>query len=224
MDDERAIGGNVPVKVHVEYPRLWRASMVCLVAAWFGFFWAWLIHLTRADIPTAGRFWLYVILQFAVLTIVSFPVLNAQILTNPDWTGDLSKYIALASLAGGGALATTPTLRALVDRAAIFMPGASAGPSAGTTAPDENAPAADASTTPADGTTPVPADGAAPSVADAPTTPADGTTPPADGTTAPPDDGTPAETQPVPAGDAPSSSPASIVLGGPVPPAGGSVN
>jgi hypothetical protein len=129
MDDERAVGGNIPVDVHVEYPRLWRASMVCIVAAWVGFFWAWLIHLTRADIPTAGRFWLYMILQMAVLTIVSFPVLNAQILTNPDWTGDVSQYIALASLAGGGALATTPTLRALVDRAAIFMPGASPGPS-----------------------------------------------------------------------------------------------
>jgi hypothetical protein len=127
MDDERAIGGNIPVTIHVQYPRLWRATMVCLVAAWVGFFWAWLIHLTRADIPSAGRFWLYMILQLAVLTIVSFPVLNAQILTNPDWTGDVSHYIALASLAGGGALATTPTLRALVDRAAIFMPGASPG-------------------------------------------------------------------------------------------------
>jgi hypothetical protein len=123
MDDERATGGNIPVTVHVEYPRLWRATMVCIVAAWVGFFWAWLIHLTRADVPTAGRFWLYIILQLAVLTIVSFPVLNAQILTNPDWTGDVSQYIALASLAGGGALATTPTLRALIDRAAIFMPG-----------------------------------------------------------------------------------------------------
>jgi hypothetical protein len=136
MDDDRAVGGNVPVTIHVEYPRLWRATMVCIAAAWFGFFWAWLIHLTRADVPTSGRFWLYVILQLAVLTIVSFPVLNAQILTNPDWTGDLSQYIALASLAGGGALATTPTLRALVDRAAIFMPGAT-GPS--TAAADQTA-------------------------------------------------------------------------------------
>lgn len=123
MDDERAVGGNIPVEVHVAYPCLWRASMVCIAAAWCGFFWAWLIHLSRADIPTVGRFWLYIILQLAVLTIVSFPVLNAQVLTNPDWTGDVSQYIALASLAGGGALATTPTLRALVDRAAIFMPG-----------------------------------------------------------------------------------------------------
>ena len=137
MDDNRAIGGNVPVDVHVEYPWLWRAWMVCIVAAWVGFFWAWLIHLTRADIPSADRFWLYMILQAAVITIVSFPVLNAQVLTNADWTGDASQYIALASLAGGGALATTPTLRALIDRAAIFIPGVTQGatPAVGADAP-----------------------------------------------------------------------------------------
>lgn len=151
MDDDRAVGGNIPVTVHVEYPRLWRATMVCIAAAWFGFFWAWLIHLTRADVPTSGRFWLYVILQLAVLAIVSFPVLNQQILAKADWTGDLSQYIALVSLAGGGALATTPTLRALVDRAAIFMPGASS-PS---TATDQTGPAAPSAAQPdASGGTP----------------------------------------------------------------------
>ena len=138
MDDERAIGGNIPLTVHIRYPRLWRATMVAILAAWVGFFWAWLIHLSRADIPTAGRFWLYVVLQVAILTIVAFPVVNAQILTNPDWGGDVSQYIALATLAGGGALATTPTLRALIDRAANFMPGGS-GPS--TDATDEAVPA-----------------------------------------------------------------------------------
>jgi hypothetical protein len=162
MDDERAVGGNIPVDIHVEYPRLWRATMVCIVAAWVGFFWAWLIHLTRADIPSAGRFWLYVTLQLAILTIVSFPVLNAQILTNPDWPGDISRYIALASLAGGGALATTPTLRALVDRAAIFMPGASPATSA-----DLVVPPASPATTPQDGdggapATPADSDGGTP--------------------------------------------------------------
>ena len=131
MDDGRAVGGNIPLTVHIEYPRLWRATMVCILAAWIGFFWAWLIHLSRADIPVAGRFWLYVILQVAILTIVAFPVVNAQILTNPNWSGDLSQYIALATIAGGGALATTPTLRALIDRAANFTPGGS-GPSTAT--------------------------------------------------------------------------------------------
>jgi hypothetical protein len=128
LDDDRAVGGNIPFTVHVEYPRLWSAAMVCVLAAWIGFFWAWLIHLSRADMPTASRFWLYIILQVAVLTIIAFPVVNAQILTNPNWDGDLSEYIALATLAGGGALAATPALRALIDRAANFVPGAS-GPS-----------------------------------------------------------------------------------------------
>ena len=177
MDDERAVGGNIPVVIHVEYPRLWRATMVCLAAAWVGFFWAWLIHLTRADVPTAGRFWLYVILQLAILTIVSFPVLNNQILSNPDWTGDVSQYIALASLAGGGALATTPTLRALIDRAAIFMPGASPGPSprassaspaatSDTTAPTvpQGSPAGSTPGTNGDGTVPTGTNGGTPAV------------------------------------------------------------
>jgi hypothetical protein len=150
MDDARATGGNVPVTVHVEYPNLWRATMVCVVAAWVGFFWAWLVHLTRVDTHTIGRFWLYIILQVAVIVIVAFPVLNVQILSNPDWAGDVSQYIALATLAGGGALASTPTLRALVDRAAVFMldgpdasdtPGSPAAPDSSTTTADQAVPA-----------------------------------------------------------------------------------
>jgi len=211
MDDERAVGGLIPVDLHVEYPRLWRASMVCIVAAWCGFFWAWLIHLTRADIPTAGRFWLYVILQVAVLTIVSFPVLNAQILTNPDWSGDVSQYIALASLAGGGALATTPTLRALVDRAAIFMPGASPGPSphtaswppaatTGTTASaaSQDAPAGGAPSTDGDGTGDGTAGGTSAAAGPDDSTPGQPAAPPG------PDDGSPGtpSAPPVPTGAA----------------------
>jgi hypothetical protein len=165
MDDDRAIGGSIPVTVHIRYPRLWRATMVCILAAWVGFFWAWLIHLTRADIPNSGRFWLYFILQVAILTIVAFPVLNAQILTNADWTGEVTQYIALVTLAGGGALATTPTLRALIDRAAIFMPGSSSSPGnygslgtpdSSTTTPDSTTTTPDSTTTTADSSTTAP--------------------------------------------------------------------
>jgi hypothetical protein len=127
LDDARATGGNVPVDIYIEYPFLWRATMLITAAAWIGFFWAWLVNLTRAtSTPTSNRFWLYVVLQLAVLTAVTFPVLNAQILSNPDWTGDLSQYITLATLASGAALATTPTLRALIDR--VVIPVISAGP------------------------------------------------------------------------------------------------
>ena len=153
LDDARATGGNVPVDIHVEYPFLWRAAMLCIAAAWIGFFWAWLVNLTKAsDTPTANRFWLYVILQLAVLTVVSFPVLNAQVLTNPDWTGDLSQYITLATLAGGGALAATPTLRALIDRVVIPLISSNASaPPADPGAPPANAsaPAANSSAPPA---------------------------------------------------------------------------
>jgi hypothetical protein len=158
LDDARATGGNVPVDIHVEYPFLWRAAMLCIAAAWVGFFWAWLVNLTKAsDTPTSNRFWLYVTLQLAVLTVVSFPVFNAQVLTNADWTGDLSQYITLATLAGGGALAATPTLRALIDR--VVIPLVSGNASASAT--DPGAPPANASAPPANSSAP-PADSSAP--------------------------------------------------------------
>ncbi len=39
--------------------------------------------------------------------------MNAQVLAAPGWRGDLTQYIALATVAGAAALALTPTLRAL---------------------------------------------------------------------------------------------------------------
>lgn len=44
------------------------------------------------------------------------PVVNAQVLTNPDWDGSLTRYFTLASLAGGAAIAATPTLYAVTSR------------------------------------------------------------------------------------------------------------
>ena len=142
LDDARAVGANVPVDIHVEYPYLWRAAMLCIAAAWIGFFWAWLIKLNESNAPTSNKFWLYLVLQVAVLIIVPFTVLNVQVLSNPDWTGDLSQYIALASLAGGAALAATPTLRALIDGVVIPMPGNTNPPPAGPGAPGAGQPTA----------------------------------------------------------------------------------
>lgn len=135
LDDVRATGGSVPVYIHVEYPYAWRAAMACFGAAWAGFFWAWLVNLTRqADAPKQDyRFWLYIAAQLAVLVVVPLSVLDAQVLTNPDWSGDVTQYVILAVLAGGGALATTPTLRALVDRVVIPLvrkPGRASGAAA----------------------------------------------------------------------------------------------
>ena len=87
LDDARATGGNVPVDVHVEYPFLWRAAMFCVAAAWIGFFWAWLVNLTKvSDTPTTNRFWLYVVLQLAVLTVVSFSLYSMP-RSSPTRTG-----------------------------------------------------------------------------------------------------------------------------------------
>jgi hypothetical protein len=135
LDDARAAGGSVPVYIHVEYPYVWRAAMACFAAAWAGFFWAWLVNLTRqADAPPRDYlFWLYIVLQLAVLVVVPLSVLDAQVLTNPDWSGSTTQYAILATLAGGGALATTPTLRALVDRVVVPLarkPGPASGAAA----------------------------------------------------------------------------------------------
>jgi hypothetical protein len=135
LDDVRATGGSVPVYIHVEYPYVWGAAMACFGAAWAGFFWARLVNLTKqADAPPRDYlFWLYIVLQLAVLVVVPLSVLDAQVLTNPDWSGDMTQYVILAALAGGGALATTPTLRALVDRVVIPLarkPGSTSGAAA----------------------------------------------------------------------------------------------
>jgi hypothetical protein len=58
-------------------------------------------------------FWRNFILRIAVLLAATIPVVNAQVLANPDWTGELTQYITLATLAGAAALALTPTFRAL---------------------------------------------------------------------------------------------------------------
>jgi hypothetical protein len=186
LDDARATGGNVPVDIHVEYPVLWRAAMLCIAAAWVGFFWAWLVNLTKAsDTPTSNRFWLYVTLQLAVLTVVSFPVFNAQVLTNADWTGDLSQYITLATLAGGGALAATPTLRALIDRVVIPLVTSNASAPAA----DPGAPAANASAPPANASAPPANSSAPPAEPSAPSADSSAPLANANGDTAAPTDG-----------------------------------
>jgi len=119
--DSHALGANVPVDVHVLYPDISLALVFGFVAAFGGFTWAWLVHDLRKD-PDAKTpagsdpnqfFWRNLILRIAVLLAATIPVVNAQVLANPDWTGELSQYITLATLAGAAALALTPTFRAL---------------------------------------------------------------------------------------------------------------
>jgi hypothetical protein len=119
--DSHAVGANVPIDVHVLYPDIGLVLICGFVAAFGGFTWAWLVHDLRmsADAQTPPEsdpnqfFWRNLILRIAVLLAAVIPVVNAQVLANPDWTGELTQYIALATLAGAAALALTPTFRAL---------------------------------------------------------------------------------------------------------------
>jgi hypothetical protein len=115
LDDARAIGANVPVNVHVQYYDAIRPVAWAVVAAFGGFIWAWFIHRRLMKGSDPQPFWGSLTLRVAVL-LVAVPVVNAQVLSNPDWDGSLSRYITLASLAGGAAIAATPTLYAVTSR------------------------------------------------------------------------------------------------------------
>jgi hypothetical protein len=118
LDDSNAVGANVPVNVHVQYPNIRWVIAFSLIAAFGGFIWAWLVHEIHEDKarePDVNKFfWRNMLLRIAVLLAAAIPIVSAQVLANPDWSGDLTQYIALATLAGGAAIALTPTLRALV--------------------------------------------------------------------------------------------------------------
>jgi hypothetical protein len=60
------------------------------------------------------RFFANLALRVAVLA-TAVPIINAQVLSDPGWTGTLSDYIRLGSLVGGAAIAATPSLRAIVS-------------------------------------------------------------------------------------------------------------
>lgn len=118
LDDPGAIGANVPVNIHVLYPNIAGVISFSMLAAFAGFAWAWLVHDLRNiaenyQSNASDFFWRNIILRIAVLLASAIPVVNAQVLANPDWQGDLTQYITLATLAGAAALALTPTLRAL---------------------------------------------------------------------------------------------------------------
>jgi len=89
-----------------------------LLAAFAGFTRAWLVHDLRTTVPHAEeaantRFWRNLLLRLAVVLAAAVPIVNAQVLATPSWRGDLTQYIALATLVGAAAIALTPTLRAL---------------------------------------------------------------------------------------------------------------
>jgi len=124
LDDPRSFGANVPVRVYIEYPYINRVLFFGLLAAAFGLFWALIVRMvdsnTQATEQTA-MFWPSLALRVAVLA-TAIPVLNAQVLSNPSWTGSLSEYIKLGTVAGAAAIATAPTLSAIVSRVKLSPP------------------------------------------------------------------------------------------------------
>lgn len=127
LNDSHALGGSVPVDIHVLYPNISLVLVFGFLAAFGGFTWAWLVHDLRQESKNSedlgGQktdentfFWRNLILRIAVLLAATIPVVNAQVLANPDWSGDLTQYIALATLAGAAAIALTPTFRVLALR------------------------------------------------------------------------------------------------------------
>lgn len=116
LDDPRAVGANIPVNVHVEYYDVSDPLAWALLAAFGGFIWAWFIHRHLANGTDPQPFWSSLILRIAVLLAAAIPVVNAQVLTNPDWAGSLSQYITLATLAGAAAIAAAPTLRVIASK------------------------------------------------------------------------------------------------------------
>jgi hypothetical protein len=111
LNDLRAIGASVPVDVHVEYFNARNPLVWALACAFGGLVWAWFIHRHLAVRAAPQPFVSSLIFGLAVLTVAAIPVLNAQVLANPDWSGTLSQYITLGTLAGGAAIAASPTLR-----------------------------------------------------------------------------------------------------------------
>jgi hypothetical protein len=116
LNDPRVVGANVPVNVNVEYYDIADPVAWVLIAAFGGFIWAWFIHRHVLKQPDPQPFWASLTLRVAVLLVAAVPVINAQVLANPDWEGSLTQYITLATLAGGAAIALTPTLRLVTSR------------------------------------------------------------------------------------------------------------
>lgn len=115
LDDPRALGANIPVNINVEYYDIAHPVAWGFLAAFGGFVWAWFLHKHVANPREPQLFLASLTLRVAVLLVAAVPVINAQVLANPDWEGSLTQYITLASLAGAAAIAVTPTLHVITS-------------------------------------------------------------------------------------------------------------
>jgi len=117
LNDPRAQGASVLVRVHALYP--YRSAVLAWssLAAFGGFAWAWFVHdIVKRKISTSQHQNLLrnLALRVAVALVTAVPIVKLQVLGDPNWSGTLSQYFTLATLVGAAAIAVTPTLRALI--------------------------------------------------------------------------------------------------------------
>lgn len=118
LNDSRASGADVPVRINVLYPYVNRVLLWGLLLACAGLTWGLLVRKADKYLPGSdenGPFFANLALRVAVLA-TSVPIINIQVLSKPGWTGALSQYLALGGLVGAAAIAATPSFRALVSR------------------------------------------------------------------------------------------------------------
>lgn len=117
LNDARAIGASIPVKIEVQYPFLNRVALCGLLLAYAGLVWGLLVRVADRDLSFNRNepFFANLALRIAVLA-TAVPIINAQVLSNPAWTGTLGGYIKLGGVVGAAAIAATPSLRAIVSR------------------------------------------------------------------------------------------------------------
>jgi hypothetical protein len=117
LNDARATGASIPVKIEVQYPYLNRVALCGLLLAYAGLVWGLLVRVADRDLSFNRNepFFANLALRIAVLA-TAVPIINAQVLSNPAWTGTLGGYIKLGGVVGAAAIAATPSLRAIVSR------------------------------------------------------------------------------------------------------------
>lgn len=116
LDDPRAMGGNVPVVIHVKYPYMNRVGLAALFAAYAGLIWARLVRRgdqgLRADSDQSQ--WSLLVVSVAAGIACLFSV-DKLVWDPKDWQGSSSEYLDLVVAACGAVIAAVPTLQALMS-------------------------------------------------------------------------------------------------------------
>jgi hypothetical protein len=118
LNDSRATGASVPVRINVQYPYVNRVLLWGLLLACAGLIWGLMVRKADKALPDTddnGSFFANLALRIAVLA-TAVPIINVQVLSKPGWTGTLSQYLTLGGLVGAAAIAATPSFRALVSQ------------------------------------------------------------------------------------------------------------